>query len=207
MDLRPVQAALKRLEKSVGRIARRNARRALLSAPNTVRRQMDREYPSIAKSPVLREPTSIEHPALRDAVRLSWRRWEWKHLNPGATPWDRSEAQVFVDFYAASIGKAAKPIVFDLPDGGRLLGQHASDRIRLHPHRYTTRNIGQYDTRTKRGYRSSDWCKWRTLLHEVAHYRAHGHGAGFKRELWIVFQAWKQWRAERHHLAAAAKNT
>lgn len=98
-------------------------------------------------------------------------------------PWDRARAEAFNAYISEVDGHAAKPIRFDLPAGGRLLGQHAGDAIRILPLPLSSPT------------RDAD--HWRTLIHEVAHYRAHGHGRAFKLELVRIYEIWRAWRAVR----------
>lgn len=50
MDTKPLQRAAKRLQSDQGRIARGNARRAVLAELKRLRVQLDRDYPAVRKS-------------------------------------------------------------------------------------------------------------------------------------------------------------
>ena len=116
------------------------------------------------------------------AVRSKhWRHVEYKIVNPGKRRWDRCRAEAFNLWFSTTEGLTHKPIVFDVPDGARFVGQHASDRIRM-------KGID-----TRKTWRDAEL--WRTFLHEVAHYKAHGHGAAFKAELVRVYRLWREFMA------------
>lgn len=175
--LTAIKQALRRLEKAEGRIARRNARRATFGAMRSLRLAVDRDYPAIEKPS---KPVDRVGSAVRSET---WRFVEYRIVKPGRKAWDRAKAEGFNAWFAQREGLALKPLVFDIPDGARILGQHATDRIR----------IKGIDTR----WRGRDAELWRTFLHEVAHYRAHGHGAAFKAELVRVYRLWREWMTGR----------
>lgn len=173
-QLDDLKAALVRLERSEGRIARRNARRAFFGAIRSLRSAVDRSFPAIDK------PAAKPNPHAR-IVGKTWRQVEYANVKAGGCPWSRARAEEFNAYVSEVDEHPAKPIRFDLPEGGRLLGQHAGDAIRILPLPLLspTRDADQ----------------WRTLIHEIAHYRARGHGRAFKVELLRIYGLWRAWRA------------
>jgi len=174
VDLRPVEVALRRVERAEGRIARRNARRSVFARIAALRAAINAAYPPIAATKSDAQRTS----AL--VAGKSWRQVEYGLVRVGRAKWDRQEAEAFNDWISHTDGHPAKPILFDIPDGSRWLGLHGRDAIRIRPRELT-------DPR-----RDSEY--WRVVLHEIAHYRAGGHGSDFKRELMRVFGMWKAYR-------------
>lgn len=174
---RKLRKAFTRLERADSRITRRNARRAAFGLLRSIRHTLDTQYPAIAKPPKQADAD------LRLVQKKTWREVEYRIVKPGERRWDRAVAQEFVDWFATSHGCAPKPIRFDIPDGSRYLGQHATDSIRIKA--------------VARAGEKPDAEKWRILLHEVAHYRAKGHGRAFKLELVYVYRTWRQWMRDR----------
>lgn len=177
-QLAVIRQSLKRLEKAEGRIARRNARLALFGAIRALRNTVNRDYPAIER-PAKRVP-SVADRAIKSGT---WRHVEYRIVRPGRRAWNRERAEAFNRWFAESIAVTPKPIAFDVPDGARFVGRHEPDVIR----------IAGIDTRT----RGRDAELWRTLLHEIAHYRARGHGAQFRAELVRVYRAWRLFMAGR----------
>jgi hypothetical protein len=140
---------------------------------------IDLEYPRIEKA---QPPTDRKREAAR---RLHWRTFEHTEVNPGRTPWNRARADAFNVHYAHAIGREPKPIRFDYAPS-RGYGRHSADAIRLAPHGGPGR--------------SRAWTRelWRTLLHEIAHYRAHGHGRAFREELLNVYREWRTFMFQSH---------
>lgn len=170
IDLAPVRRQLKRLERAEGKIARRNARRAAFGALRSIRLQIERDYPSVVVSAPRMDRTE------RAARSWHWRKVEYTLVKPGRRRWDRDLASRFNEWFCQQEGFTVKPIRFDVPDGSRFVGRHDLDAIRL-------KGI---DTRAK--WRDAEF--WRTFLHEVAHYKVHGHGAAFRSELLKVYRLW-----------------
>jgi uncharacterized protein DUF955 len=157
------------LHAAQGRIARRNARRRFFGALHSVRVAVDLEFPAVQKPGGKRD--AIE----RAAAQMNWWCFEGLIIKHVKRKWDRDLARRFVSFVAARLGVEPKAIVFDL-HGRRLAGQHARDRIRLNPDQ-------------------SDRERWRTLIHELAHYRQHGHRRAFVRELAFIYRLWREFLA------------
>ncbi len=108
---------------------------------------------------------------------MTWRQFEYTMFIP-KIGWDTSHAQRFANFYADSIGAVRKPIVFDLATSGRgshVLGMHREDRISLSLEL-------EADER------------WRTLIHELAHYWArHEQRKLFLEALQLSHRMFRQW--------------
>lgn len=112
--------------------------------------------------------------------RMTWRRFEYAMHIP-RIPWSTERAQRFVDFYADNIGKPRKPIVFDLGTTGRgssYLGMFREDRISLSL---------ELDADER----------WRTLIHELAHYWAHhSQKKLFIEAMQLTHRMFKDWLKE-----------
>lgn len=84
---------------------------------------------------------------------------------------------MFVDHYSILIGVESKPVVFDLAAkgrGSRYYGMHRADRISLSL---------ELDTDER----------WRTLIHEVAHFRyRHDQKKLFLEEIQRVYAAFRE---------------
>lgn len=173
LAMKRMTAASGRLQHDQGRIARRNGRRALLGAMKSVRLILDSDFPAIEKP-----KDKIDR--IEQAARTqSWRRFEYRTIRHVTRRWDRDLAQRFVSHVAHTLQVPDKPIVFDIHEE-RLLGQHCWDRIRL--------NASQ-----------SDSSRWRTLIHELAHYRVHNrHQRAFVLEMAVIYRLWLDFlKAER----------
>lgn len=109
---------------------------------------------------------------------LTWRKFEFTMRIPARLSWSTARAQEFVDLYAAHIGTESKPIVFDLATkgrGSRYYGMHRKDRISLSL---------ELDSDER----------WRTLVHEVAHFRyRHSQKKLFLLEIQYVYEVFQQW--------------
>lgn len=162
-----LRAARKRLETEQGRIARRNARRAFLGAVKGVKNALDRDFQSVAK------PSKPRLDPLEAAAqREHWRDFE-KRMKI-RQPWNPDLARKFNEWLSAKDGHEAKPIVFDFnANTKRWLGMHRADRISL---------MGSRDPEEV----------WRTLLHELAHYKISHHRRAFTEELYRVYELWNQ---------------
>jgi len=112
---------------------------------------------------------------------MTWRRFEYSMFIPSRLRWNTTKAQEFADLYADFVSEPHKPIVFDLATkgrGSRYMGMHRSDRISLSL---------ELDTDDR----------WRTLIHELAHYGPkHGHGPSFIARMKVVHQLFRQWSAK-----------
>ena len=168
-------AVRKKLATDQGRIARRNARRAVLGALRAVRCAIDSEYPKMPKA------KSPEDWLTRDSKRAHWRWFEYTHARV-RREWNQKDAAAFNARYAAMIGVQPKPIAFDIRDGLRVLGRHCRDRIRI-----------------AQGLTSQQ--RWEVLFHEIAHYRVRHHRRAFVIELANVIRAWREFVAEQHAAA------
>jgi hypothetical protein len=165
------------LDHDQGRIARRNARRKVLGALRAVRMAVDANYPAIAKSCPLVDPVDSA------AAKMTWREFEYRVIKHVTRAWDLQMARAFNEWISAQDGHPAKPIVFDIRAGTKsLLGQHCRDRIRLRPD-------------------LCDAVKWRTLLHELAHYKVHGHRRAFTLELCRMYKLWRTFFREQRAAA------
>lgn len=106
------------------------------------------------------------------ARTLSAHEFEYIAIKHISRRWNRALADQFNAFAAGRLNVRAKPIVFDL-HSRRWLGMNSPEAIRL--------NADQ-----------SDKSRWRTLLHEIAHYRVVGHRRRFVLELGLVYKLWKE---------------
>lgn len=97
--IRDVERAARTLAPEQGRIARRNARRRILSALARVRRALDTEAPAIRAAPSKRRANRTIHERMRDLERDGW-----QELGP-------NDATVLARCAVAGI----KPRVFDVP--------------------------------------------------------------------------------------------
>ena len=109
--------------------------------------------------------------------RMTWRRFEYTMFIPKIA-WDTERAQRFADFYADAVGAQRKPIVFDLAmrgRGSRYLGMFHEDRISLSV---------ELDSDER----------WRTLIHELAHYWArHDQKKLFLEAMQMTHRMFRQW--------------
>jgi len=175
VDTTSLASALARLARTDGRrIARRNARWLAFGALRSIRLAIDRVFPVIPK------PARAAAPDAKVAGK-SWREVEYMMLKPGKRVWDRADAEAFNVYLGELDGHPAKPIRFDINPGNRLWGQHTKDAIRLKP--------------LPAGASWRDAQLWRTFLHELAHYRVHGHGRAFRVELLRVYKLWRAFNA------------
>lgn len=161
----------RRLNGEQARIGRKNARRAFIGALRSVRSMLDAEFPAIAKPAVARDPIDVA------ADRMTWRQFEYGVIAHLRVEWDMELAQRFNAKCAAKFGVAPKAIVLD-GTLVRYLGMHG-DSIRL------ATGLSREE-------------KWRTLMHEIAHYPPHRimHGRQFVRELAGVYRMWREFRLE-----------
>lgn len=160
----------RRLDDTQGRIARKNARRAFIGAMRSVRLMLDAEYPAIAK------PVVPSDPITNAAATMRWREFEYRVITHVRLDWDLVLAEQFNQRCAAALGCSPKPIVID-SGIGRYMGLHDTNAIRL-----------------AAGMSRED--KWRTLMHEIAHYPPHRpmHGRAFVRTLAHVYRLWREFR-------------
>lgn len=157
----------RKLDKAQGRIARRNARRLVIGALRSVRSAIDAEYPAIAKPVVQRDPLDVA------ADTMSWRQFEYGVIAHLRREWSLETADRFHRFACLRLGVTPKPLSLDSGLGRRLIGQHRPDEIKL------ATGLDREE-------------KWRTLMHEIAHYREGSHGRKFVRELALVYRTWKE---------------
>lgn len=163
LELRRLEVELRKLAAKQSRHGRRRTRRRVLARLSALRRSVDAFYPLLSKPAVKRDPSEYQ----------TWYQYEYRTMRHVSRRWNRQLANEFNDFISARDRHPMKPIRFDLrPDVTRFIGRHTPDRIQLHV------NL-------------SDSQKWRTLFHEIAHYRVRGHRRAFVRELAHVYSEWK----------------
>ena len=163
----------RRLVEGQGRRARQNARRAVLGAVRAVANAAKAEYPLEL---IIRPAVD---PLERKTKTLPWRAFEARVVRPGALEFTRERGQEFVNWWCARNRMTPKRVVQNIGD------RRGDHRLR-----------GQFNVDIRLEYRMSDKSKWRTLIHEVAHYRVHGHGRNFVREMAAVWKEYKVWRGE-----------
>ncbi len=164
------------LSDSQGRIARRNARRKVMGALRAVRYALDSEFPAVPKPAALKDPVDVA------AATMGWRQFEYGVIAHLRLEWDLDLATDFNIYCAKVFNVTPKPV--RVHSGiGRFIGQHSPDEISL--------NTG-LDREEK----------WRTLMHEIAHYRVSGHRRSFVLELAKVYKLWLTFRLS---LRVAAK--
>ena len=165
-----LQRERRRLDAAQGRIARRNARRAVIGALRSVRAMLDAEYPAIVKPAIVRDAVTVA------AESMHWRAFEYDIIAHIRIDWSLELAEAFNARCAQVFGLTPKPIrIVDLRGG--YLGLHGVSEIQLAP-----------------GMSREN--KWRTLMHEIAHYRVAHHRRAFVQELATVYRLWKEFRQE-----------
>jgi hypothetical protein len=166
--LNKIHLYVRKLDQNQGRIARRNSRRAVLGALRRLRTAIDRHYPPIRRAAAPRDRIEMA------AGTMDWRKFDRSIIRHVKRRWDRGMAERFNRYAASRLGVAPKPLVFNL-HSVRILGQHTADQIRMNP--------GEAQEN-----------RWRTLLHEIAHYRVCSHRRAFVRELATVYRLWLQFQ-------------
>ena len=109
--------------------------------------------------------------------KLTWRKFEYTMYIPKRLAWSTAKAQQFADLCSDLHGIPRRPIVFDLATkgrGSRYLGMLTADRIRLSL---------ELDTEER----------WRTLIHEIAHYKVNHHRAKFIEAMDITHELFRSW--------------
>lgn len=190
-SLRKLIDSCGQLAEDQGRIARRNARRRVLGAVRSLCLSLDRDYPSVPKPSKVKSDgvqTSVMlqggecHDRVDDAAnKLRWRKFEYQVIHVRKA-WDGNLVCEFNRYFCGRISAPEKPIVFDIRANSSLLGQHTHDRIRI-------------------SHRLDDRGRWRTLFHEMAHYRVRNHRRQFVLEMAFVYKAWKQFMRSREETA------
>lgn len=154
----------------------RDILRALNAAADRVETERFPEPPRPRTFP----PAVRTDPIRFGAETLHWREFEQRVVaqRDVSLAWDDGLADGFNRYFCDRVaGCPPKPIVFDFRPGTRaLLGVHCRDRIRL-----------RADV--------PDDEKWRTLFHELAHYRVRHHRRTFVRELALVYRTWIAFRS------------
>lgn len=162
----------------------RDVRRALLAAADRVVAEgFPRPLPPrLVPLDILADPIRLR------AEGLHWQEFEDRVITRRdvSLAWDDELAGRFNRHFCDRVarhfcdrvaGCPPKPIVFDFRPGTRsVLGYHCRDRIRLRAD-------------------IPDDEKWRTLFHELAHYRVKHHRRGFVRELALVYRTWIEFRS------------
>jgi len=169
-----LKRALETLHPDQRHIARRNARRRAFGELLKLKHIVQRDFPNVTPWPEGWPAKPAKHPT----AGKRWRYVEYEMLKPRRS-WDTAVAQWFVNAWAAKIGQDPLTVTFNLLGGGSI------GRFVLSAGQIQMRAYHPGTTAFARRRLAADY--WRTLMHECAHYRGHGHGAEFVAELWEVY--------------------